>query len=159
GGDREDQGIAQMRRGGLGRVAHLLRLDGEDRGFHLAHLRARPLARAPAEIAHELPARGPVRLHPPGVGPLGTLPREPAADGAPHVAAADESDPHAAFLRSPKIAVPILTIVAPSAIAASKSSVMPMERVSSGTPAALIASNVRRSSANCARRSAGLASS
>jgi hypothetical protein len=34
----------------------------------------------------------------------------------------------AAYCRAPKIAVPMRTIVAPSAMAAKKSSVMPMER-------------------------------
>src|SRR3990172_10992941 len=59
---------------------------------------------------------------------------EQAADnGARHIAAADERNVHA-FSRSPKIAVPTRTMVAPSAIAASRSADMPIESVSSARP-------------------------
>src|SRR5690606_16674075 len=70
--------------------------------------------------------------------------QQPADDGLRHVAAPDEGDEahvvHILVLRSwraPKIAVPTRTIVAPSAMAASRSADMPIESVSSGSPASV----------------------
>src|SRR6185436_10481645 len=55
---------------------------------------------------------------------------------ASHVSAANESRPdvHDYFSRGPNIAVPMRTSVAPSAIAASKSTLVPIDRVSSPRP-------------------------
>ena len=64
---------------------------------------------------------------------LGALGEQAADERARHVAAAEEGDLHAALLsgrRSPKMAVPMRTIVAPAAMAASMSSDMPIESVS-----------------------------
>ena len=58
---------------------------------------------------------------------------QPADQRIRHVAAAEEGNGHAACLsvwRAPKIAVPTRTRVAPSAMASSRSSDMPMESVS-----------------------------
>ena len=57
--------------------------------------------------------------------------------------------------RSPKIARPTRTIVAPSAIAASRSSDMPIDSVSSAMPAAPSRSRSSRSARNCARCCSG----
>ncbi len=61
------------------------------------------------------------------------LPVQAADEGDRHVAATDEGYFHV-WLRSPKIAVPMRTMVAPSIIAASRSSLMPIDKVSSVKP-------------------------
>src|SRR5215213_9792622 len=64
---------------------------------------------------------------------VGALGDQPADQRRGHVAAAEERDPHAASFcgeRAPKIAVPMRTMVAPSVIARSRSSDMPIDSVS-----------------------------
>src|SRR2546426_4091984 len=83
--------------------------------------RGEPLACRGAHLDHRDPARVDAFLE------------QPADQRARHVAAAEEGDPHAAllsFLRAPKIALPMRTSVAPSAMADSMSSDMPIDRVS-----------------------------
>src|SRR5208282_994450 len=82
-----------------------------------------------------------------------TIGKQSPDDRLRHVAAADESDVHASSfifesVRVPKITVPTRTSVAPSAIATSKSPDMPIDKVSSGMPPAMIFSC---SFLNCAK--------
>src|SRR5688572_30598913 len=60
-----------------------------------------------------------------------SLCEEPPDERTAHVAAADEDDLHGvALVRSPKMALPTRTIVEPSAMASSRSALMPIDRVS-----------------------------
>src|SRR5687768_16595923 len=83
--------------------------------------RGEALARRGAHLDHRDRAR------------VGTPGNQAADQRARHVAPAEEGNSHAAlfsFFLCPKMAVPTRTMVAPSAMARSMSSDMPMERVS-----------------------------
>ena len=133
-------------------AAHLLRLHRQDERVGRRESRPRGVPHRHAEARGERLARALARLDDGDVRG-GKAPRDqPADDGRAHVAAAEEGDLHAGFQarasRAPKIAVPMRSIVAPSASAARQSCDMPMERVSPSSPAARIASSSRRRTAN-----------
>ena len=119
------------------RGARVLRLDGEHQRVRLG---ARGVGRgADAHpVRRDLVARRRRELDHRDRPRLEALRDEAADQGIGHVAAAEEGEVQAALRslrRSPKIAVPTRTIVAPSAIASSRSSDMPMDKVSTSNAA------------------------
>src|SRR6185312_16620327 len=93
--------------------------------------------------------------------------REDAADERRrHVAAADEDEAAHEMasavagdaMRAPKIAEPIRTSVAPSATAASRSALMPIDSVSRPSPSRRAASKACLNAPNCARTAVSAAS-
>src|SRR4051812_36208240 len=119
-GNRGERGTRVLRlHGEHQRIGFLARRVG--RRAHAHAVRGDALARRRADLDDKDRARVVAAAH------------QPADQCVGHVAAAEKSNAHAACFslrRSPKIAVPTRTSVAPSAIASSRSSDMPIDNVS-----------------------------
>ena len=150
GGNADDNGVTQFADERGDGFLHLLRLDRQhqqiaDAGQHFGRFQA-----VDRVSLLQLVARFATRIDHGDVSGGEALFQHAADQRIGHVAAAEEGNFHAWFL-SPKMAVPMRTMVAPSATAASRSWDMPMDRVSSGKPAARIVAKISRSRRNGAR--------
>src|SRR5690606_29359421 len=133
-------------------LAHLLRLDRKHHGVGLAHHVVGDARDAHAELSDQPFATFRREFHDTQLVRVEAALEHAADERGGHVAAAEKDDLHAGVLsipvlraRAPKIALPTRTSVLPSAIAASRSSDMPIDKVSSAWPRAISSSRKRRS--------------